>query len=150
MGLHRSPLLKGLKWGTALVGIVAGVVAIAVTLPFTRVFFRNDAYASLRVALFAALVVIPIKTVIPEEPAFRGVLQGSLTLLGGVRTALVGGAAFFGLRHVATSLGLTASNAGLGFTWLRHRTGSAVVPMGLHWALNSAGTVAAAVNWGLV
>lgn len=118
-------------------------------------------------------VEIPLGTVLAEETMFRGVLPAMLrrrfahnrnwAVRGDVAAALL-----FGLWHVLPSLQLADSNAvlkglpfhlgvpvamaasvaataaaGLGFTWLRNRSGSLVAPMMLHWSLNASGIVAA-------
>ncbi len=116
---------------------------------------------------------IPFGTVLAEETMFRGVLPAMFrrrfahrknwAVRGDVAAALL-----FGLWHVLPSLDLAASNsalkglpmglgvpvaivgsvaataaAGLGFTWLRNRSGSLLAPMLLHWAINGSGIVTA-------
>ncbi|HIW95994.1 MAG TPA: CPBP family intramembrane metalloprotease [Candidatus Corynebacterium gallistercoris] len=174
LGLSRGDARSGLRWGLGMAGVAAVVVAIALALPATRGFFFNESYASLRHAAIAALIIIPAQTVLPEELAFRGILHGSLLRLGGTKLVFVAGSVLFGLWHIASSLHLTATNAGLtaflgsgsfaqwagvglavmattaagaGLTWLRHHTGSVLAPIGLHWALNAVGAVAAAIAW---
>lgn len=174
LGLGRAHIGKGLKYGIGAVVLVAAVIAVALAIPMTRGFFFNESYASLRTALIAALVIIPLQTVLPEELAFRGLLHGRLRRLGGTKAVFIGGSILFGLWHVASSLSLTATNAGLtaflgsgtaaqwigvglavvatagagaGLTWLRHHTGSVLAPIGLHWALNAVGALAAAAAW---
>ena len=174
LGLGRAHIGKGLKYGIGAVVLVAAVFAVALAIPMTRGFFFNESYASLRTALIAALVIIPLQTVLPEELAFRGLLHGRLRRLGGTKAVFIGGSILFGLWHVASSLSLTATNAGLtaflgsgtaaqwigvglavvatagagaGLTWLRHHTGSVLAPIGLHWALNAVGALAAAAAW---
>ncbi|AGF73037.1 hypothetical protein A605_10175 [Corynebacterium halotolerans YIM 70093 = DSM 44683] len=174
LGLSQRTLRKGLIYGGAAAASVATLVGLGLVLPTTREFFLNDAYSSMRTALLAAFILIPLQTVIPEELAFRGALHGSLARLGGARAVFIGGSVLFGLWHVASSLNLTASNSGLtallgsgtvaqwagvglavvatsvagaGFTWLRHHTGSVIAPIALHWALNAVGALAAAAAW---
>ncbi len=174
LGLGRAHIGKGLKYGIGAVVLVAAVIALALAIPMTRGFFFNESYASLRTALIAALVIIPLQTVLPEELAFRGLLHGRLRRLGGTKAVFIGGSILFGLWHVASSLSLTATNVGLtaflgsgtaaqwagvglavvatagagaGLTWLRHHTGSVLAPIGLHWALNAVGALAAAAAW---
>src|SRR5262249_22059435 len=94
----------------------------------------------------------------------------------GFRGVAAAGSLMFGLWHIATSLGLTASNAGFTklfgggftgqlagvllavsatatagfvFTWLRRRSGSLLAPLALHWSLNGLGALAAALVWHL-
>lgn len=118
-------------------------------------------------------IEIPIGTVLAEETMFRGVLPAMLRRRFAHRRnwavrADVTTAVLFGLWHVLPSLDLAASNtalkdlplglgtpvaiagsvvataiAGLGFTWLRNRSGSLVAPILLHWALNGTGLVVA-------
>jgi membrane protease YdiL (CAAX protease family) len=174
LGLGRAHIGKGLAYGIGAVFLVAAVIAVALAIPATRGFFFNESYASLRTALIAALVLIPLQTVLPEELAFRGLLHGRLKRLGGTKAVFIGGSVLFGLWHVASSLSLTATNVGLtkilgsgsaaqwagvglaviatagagaGLTWLRHHTGSVLAPIGLHWALNAVGALAAAAAW---
>ncbi|MEE4024571.1 CPBP family intramembrane glutamic endopeptidase [Gordonia sp. PKS22-38] len=176
MGLSRGELRSGVPYAVAAVVAVFGIVTVAVAIPATRQFFLSDRFDSATAALFAALVTIPLQTVLPEELLFRGVLQGSLGRLFGVRTTLGLGAAAFGLWHVGSSMGLTEGNEGLRsvlgsgaigqilgiagavaattaagfvFGWLRHRTTSLLAPVALHWALNATGAVGAAVAWHL-
>lgn len=174
LGLGRGTRRKGFYYGAGAAVAVLAAVAIAVALPMTRGFFFNESYASLRTALLAALIIIPLQTVLPEELAFRGVLHGTLHRMGGTKAVFIGGSLLFGLWHVASSLSLTATNVGLtamlgsgtaaqwigvglavvatagagaGLTWLRHHTGSVLAPIGLHWALNAVGALAAAAAW---
>lgn len=170
LGVRRSSIGQGLAYGGMAAVLVIAVAVTGVALPLTRELFLNDAYASMRTALLAALIIIPLTTVLPEELIFRGVLHGSLQRFG-VKTAFIGGSILFGLWHVATFLNLTAGNAGLsallgtgacgkwmgvslavaatslagaGFIWLRHRTDSVLAPVALHWALNGVGALVVA------
>ncbi|MBS1836236.1 MAG: CPBP family intramembrane metalloprotease [Actinobacteria bacterium] len=118
-------------------------------------------------------IEIPIGTVLAEETMFRGVLPAMFRRRFAHRRswavrADVAAALLFGLWHVLPSLDLAASNAvlqhlpfglgtpvaivgsvvatacaGLGFTWLRNRSGSLLAPMLLHWAINGTGLVVA-------
>ena len=171
IGLSRRSAKKGLIYGGVAAGIVLLAVIGGVLLPLTRGFFLDEGYASARKALLAAFILIPVQTVLPEELAFRGILHSSLRRLAGFRTVLIGGSILFGFWHVASSLRLTAGNEGLTsvlgsgtaaqwigvglavlvtslagavFTWLRHRTDSLLAPIGLHWAFNAFGALAAA------
>lgn len=179
-GVHWNDLglgnvRRGAKHGAAAAGLTLLVVAIAASVPLTQSAFLNERYGvDVGATLLAALVVIPLQTVIPEELAFRGVLHANLSRRFGFRAVAVIGSVLFGLWHVASSLGLTIGNdgfsavlgtglfgqiagvmgavagttvAGFVFTWLRHRGGSILAPIGLHWALNGAGALAALAVW---
>lgn len=176
MGLGREHWKSGAGYAAGAVGLVGTVIAIGALLPWTRPMFLNDNYATLSGALVASMVIIPLQTVIPEELAFRGVLHGALDRAWGWRGVAAAGSLLFGLWHIATSMGLTASNvgftrilgggvfgvaagvvgavlataaAGFVFTWLRRRSGSLIAPIALHWSLNGLGALAAAVVWQL-
>lgn len=174
LGLSPKQWKTGSIYALAAVAAVVTVVAIGALLPITRPFFMADRYATISGALVASMIVIPLQTVIPEELAFRGVLHGTLGRIYGARGVFAAGSLLFGLWHVASSLGLTAGNAGLSgflggglfgqivgiglavlataaagvvFTWLRRRSGSLIAPIALHWSLNGIGALAAALVW---
>lgn len=174
LGLSPRHWRKGTVYALACVGLVLAVVAVGIALPFTRQFFMADRYATVSGALIASMIVIPLQTVIPEELAFRGVLQGTLSRVSGARGVFAAGSLLFGLWHIASSLGLTTGNRGLTgilggglmgqilgiagavaataaagfvFTWLRSRSGSLLAPIALHWSLNGIGALAAAFVW---
>lgn len=176
LGLGREHWRSGAGYALGAVGLVGTVIAIGVLLPLTRPMFLNDNYATLSGALIASMIIIPLQTVIPEELAFRGVLHGALDRAWGWRGVAAAGSLLFGLWHIATSMGLTASNvgftkilgggvfgmaagvvgavvataaAGFVFTWLRRRSGSLIAPIALHWSLNGLGALAAALVWHL-
>lgn len=176
LGLGREQWKTGLGYAVAAVAVVLAVIAVGALLPWTRPMFMNDRYATVSAALIASMVIIPLQTVIPEELAFRGVLQGALTRAWGFRGVAAAGSLLFGLWHVATSMGLTSGNvgftrlfgggvmgsvagvflavaatgaAGFVFTWLRRRSGSLLAPIALHWSLNGLGALAAALVWHL-
>jgi membrane protease YdiL (CAAX protease family) len=175
LGLGPGTWKPGLKWAAGVIGIVAVVVAAGAALPLTRQAFRDTRYRlDWGHALAAALVLIPVGTVLVEEVAFRGVLWGLLRRVRGTGTATVVSSALFGLWHVLPSLGLTADNAAIGGTigrgrsaqaWavlatvaftalagavlceLRRRSGSILASAGLHWAANALSVLASAAVW---
>jgi uncharacterized protein len=176
LGLGRDHWRSGVGYALAAVAVVVSVIAIGAVLPLTRPMFLNNNYATISGAVIASMIIIPLQTVIPEELAFRGVLQGALNRAWGFRGVAAAGSLLFGLWHIATSLGLTGSNVGLThlfgggilgmvagvvlavaatafagfvFTWLRRRSGSLIAPIALHWSLNGLGALAAAVVWHL-
>ena len=177
LGLSLRHMPRGLAYGVAATVGVAAVVTVGCLIPVTSPFFLSERYSDLRMAVFSALVLIPLMTVLPEEFAFRGVLQGALERTFGTTGVFVVGSLAFGLWHVTTSLGLTAGNAGLsdllgtglggqlagillavvatsaagaGFIWFRRRSRSLLAPIGLHWAFNAVGALAAALTWRVV
>jgi membrane protease YdiL (CAAX protease family) len=126
--------------------------------------------------LYTSLVVIPLGTVLFEEVAFRGVLWGLLARDFGVSAATVVSACLFGLWHVLPAMDLARTHtsvrgqsvaggrrvaitvlativfttiAGIVFAELRRRSGSLVAPIGLHWATNGLGVLAAARVWAI-
>jgi uncharacterized protein len=170
LGLDRTSWRRGARWAAVLVGGVAGAYAVAAAVPVLRLGFRDARYdQSASAALVTALVVIPLGTVLLEEVAFRGVLWAWIRRDHGTRQATVWSSVVFGLWHVLPSLGLSRVNEGVGtvagdwagevgpvagavvFTGLagvllcelRRRSGSLLAPMGLHWATNGLGVLAA-------
>lgn len=174
LGLSLRHMPRGLAYGLVATVVVALVVTAGCLIPATSQFFLSERYSDLRMAVFSALVLIPLMTVLPEEFAFRGVLQGALERTFGTTGVFVVGSLAFGLWHVTSSLGLTAGNAGLaelfgtgtggqlagiglavaatsvagaGFIWIRRHSRSLLAPIGLHWAFNAVGALAAALTW---
>ncbi|WP_405167304.1 CPBP family intramembrane metalloprotease [Nocardia sp. NBC_01499] len=174
LGLSPRHWRRGTLYAVGAVGVVLAAVAIGAALPITRPFFLADRYATISGALIASMIVIPLQTAIPEELAFRGVLHGTLDRVYGARGVFAAGSLLFGMWHIASSLGLTSSNRGLSgfvgggvtgqiigillavvataaagvvFTWLRRRSGSLLAPIALHWSVNGAGALAAAIVW---
>ncbi|MGI8709982.1 MAG: CPBP family intramembrane glutamic endopeptidase [Acidimicrobiales bacterium] len=174
LGLARRHVGRGLVWGAVLAGVVVAVYLVGLTLPSTRDLFRDDRVRDWTIAqsLVAALVRVPLGTVLVEEVAFRGVLPAVL----GVRTrrwvAVGASAGLFGLWHLLPALGIGRVNpvaqdsvashgmwvavlaavvstaaVGVWFWWLRHRARSLLAPMALHWATNGLGYLFAAYAW---
>jgi len=148
--------------------IVLLVYVIGSVLPFTREAFGDDRVSELsnRELLWAALVRVPLGTVLLEEIAFRGVLLAMLWRRVGIWPGIVASSLVFGLWHILPSLGITSSNAAVGaafgsgptaqlegvifaviftsiagviFCELRRRFDHLIVPMALHWATNGLG-----------
>ncbi|WP_037604970.1 CPBP family intramembrane glutamic endopeptidase [Streptacidiphilus rugosus] len=172
VGLAPDTLGRGARWALAIIGIVASVYLVGALLPFTRELFsdtRTGHLAGGEVAL-KVFVVVPLGTVLLEEYAFRGVLYGLLRRYRGTVTATAVSSVLFGLWHVLPSLHLATqkptltavfghsplgavvadagavlftSAAGVLFCELRRRSGSLLAPIGLHWATNALGYLAA-------
>ena len=177
LGLGSQTLLSGVQLAAVAFAVVAIVYAVGVAIPFTRGAFRDTRYrVGLAAALYLSLVAIPLGTVLFEEVAFRGVLWGLLARDYGVPVATGMSAILFGLWHVLPALdlarthtsvrGATAAGgrrgtltvlativftalAGIVFAELRRRSGSLLAPIGLHWATNGLGVLAAARVWAI-
>jgi hypothetical protein len=75
LGLSRRTWRRGAAYGGVAVALVAAVYLVGILLPPTRQAFLDVRYdIALGSALLTALVFIPLKTVLVEEIAFRGVL----------------------------------------------------------------------------
>jgi membrane protease YdiL (CAAX protease family) len=161
LGLARDRVRSGLRYGLAVLAVIVVVLGVAVALPSTRELFPDDTerVTGLRVLLDAA-VRIPAATVFPEEVAFRGVVLALLLRRGPLPRALLVHSVLFGLWHLpplligaddgllralplATGTFLLTALAGLGFAWLRLRSGSLLAPVIAHIGTNSTATVAA-------
>lgn len=114
LGMHSKRLRRGLLIGAIAASLVVLIYTIGWAVPATRSAFSDQrAAGSVQTLLFAALIQIPLGTVVLEEVAFRGVLPA---LFGGNRfwpTALAS-SVLFGLWHVLPSFGVSAANAAMG------------------------------------
>jgi membrane protease YdiL (CAAX protease family) len=157
LGLARRAFGSGLRWGLAVVGIIVAGLALAVVVPGLHGLLEDDRTdIALRSMLWRVLVVIPVATVLVEELLFRGVLLGLLQRLLSAGRALVACSVVFGLWHLLPvwrgggagdlgggSIGAVAGTfvatfvAGLGFGWLRQRSGSLLAPVLAHIGTNS-------------
>jgi membrane protease YdiL (CAAX protease family) len=157
---------RGLRHG-GLAGAAAGaVVGSLAAVPATRGWFAQGRTQELRRrdAAFEVFVRIPFETALAEELIFRGALLGiALQRRKPVRAVLTSSLAF-GVWHVlptldslgGSSIGeqvadsharqggavlaavAATSAAGVGFAWLRLRSGSILAPVIAHAALNAA------------
>lgn len=160
-----------------LFGVVATLIAsgslVALAHPRSRELLRDERARdrSSDVIVYKSLVRFPIGTALFEETTFRGVLPaltGRSNAAGDLLSALV-----FGLWHVIpTARALPGSRlsgdmtladraravmagcafttlAGLGFSWLRRRSGSIVLPWLVHSAINTITYLAGVLAWRL-
>lgn len=151
LGLARRNAGPGLRYGGAVFLAITVVVAGA-----ALVGLLDDARTTIGLGdmLVRVLVAIPIGTVLMEEFAFRGVLYGLLERITTPVRSIAAGAVLFGLWHVPpivddgvwTVLGTLVATtvAGVGFVWLRRRSGSLLAPVLAHLATNS---VTFALSW---
>jgi membrane protease YdiL (CAAX protease family) len=168
LGLERRRVRAGARWGGACVVLVAAGYAVAVAVPDVRPLLADERAAGrdATAVAYAAMVRIPLGTVLWEEVAFRGVLLAALGRVLSPRAAVAASAVVFGLWHVRPAFDAVTANdladgpvltglavllgcsftalAGVLFVWLRLRSGSLLAPALLHLATNSLGTVAAA------
>lgn len=167
LGLARAAWMSGLRWGGACVAVAAVAYAVALLIPAARAAVTG-AVGSWSQALLAALLVIPLGTIIPEEFAFRGMLWGLAHREWGRWAATFVSSTVFGLWHVAPALGGGSANeafdslvgggtlglllrvagtvvftgvAGVLFCELRVRSGSLLAPVLAHWAVNGMGVI---------
>jgi membrane protease YdiL (CAAX protease family) len=175
LGLGRDRLASGLRWGLGAIAVVAVAYLVGVLLPPARPAFQDSRYhVPPGQALYTALVVIPLGTVVLEEIAFRSVLWGMLARHLRTWQVLVTTSVLFGLWHVLPSLHLASANRGVGqtiggggtplvvvaavafttaggavFGELRRRSGSVLASVGAHWATNGLGVLFGLLAWSL-
>lgn len=175
LGLARSQVGRGLRWGAVLVGGVAGLYLVAWLLPPTRDLFLDERVQDVSLAgtVFKAFVRVPLGTVVLEEVAFRGVLPALVAArTRSLRWIVLLPAVLFGFWHVLPSIGFESVNpvaedtvgalpgwvtvagsvlftgiAGVWFWWLRHRSDSLLAPMALHSATNGLGYLFSWLAW---
>ncbi len=161
LGLRPDRLGSGLRWGAAAAGVVAVVLLVGVLLPATHDSFDVPrAHTTLGDLATQVLVVIPLRTVVVEELAFRGTLLGLLLVLLPRWWAVAVCSVLFGLWHLAgvltstpggpahaalVGLGTVAATgaAGAVFCWLRLRSRSLLAPALAHLATDTLPLVAA-------
>jgi uncharacterized protein len=177
LGLGRTDVGAGLRYGAGALGIVLLVLVIAAVIPATNGYLHDSrAQISGGRLLFELGVSIVLLTAIPEEFAFRGVMLGSALRLWGPWRASLVTSVLFGLWHIEPTLhtmkdnraiaGASASTggqvlvvlgaiavtfvAGLLFCWLRLRSKSLIAPMMAHAATNGLALAVAwfTVHWG--
>lgn len=160
MGMGREALWEGLPTAAAAATVTVTGVGAAAVPPWTPDLGDLTRYPTPADARRAAFGTIPLSVAVPEEVAFRGVLDASLRRHLSPGAADLAGALAFGAWHVlgARPIGpgtrghvlgavltfAATTAAGLGFTALRRLTGSVLPGIAAHWALNGSGAIAAA------
>lgn len=166
IGLSRSTLVSGLKYG--LLAMLAIGLVLAVVFFVDSTIFKDNRYnQGLAAALTAGFIVLPLKVILFEELAFRGLMPALLKDLGSKPLVIfVVTAVLFGLWHLLTAprpgsssvagnaslliivgVFVATSVAGLAFYWLRQQSGSLVAPILAHWFINSSAMILAALSW---
>ena len=150
LGLQPPVLWTGLRWGALAAAAIVSAVAASTLIPRVK---GGMAQRDLPLPVWRWLLVsIPLRTVLPEETTYRGVLGTHAADAFGPTTGRLLQAAAFGLSHVpdARAAGepvagtvLVTGAAGWAFGWLFTVSGSLAAPMLAHLAANEAGAVAA-------
>lgn len=169
MGLTNP--IPGLLWGGACIAIVSLGMIAGVAVPRLHPLFADERTSGATGAEVAhkSLIELPFGTVMLEEIVFRSVVLGVLTVRFGTVAGVVGSSLLFGFWHILPALEMHGSHsltsqlgaglrakamtvvgtilatgaAGVGFAMLVVWSGSVLAPMGLHWATNSTGSIAA-------
>ncbi|WP_245557854.1 CPBP family intramembrane glutamic endopeptidase [Nocardia thailandica] len=150
-GRPRWRSRSGLRWGAGSAAVVLAGYGAALAIPGPRRALVAAAGRAPEVSTVEwALLHIPVGTVLAEESVFRGTIDPLLAEAAGPSGVLLG-AVDFGLWHVAPAraagdpVGATVAIttlAGVLFSELRRRSGSATAPALLHLAINAGGAVA--------
>lgn len=173
MGLGSDAAGRGLARAGLAAAMTVGGVAAAARLPGADGFRADERYSSPALARRAVLTRIPLAVAIPEEVAFRGVLDAALCRHLTSSSARAWGAVAFGAWHALGATTLTRDNAGLGravgsgplstaagvagavgatavaglgFLALRRRSDSVLSGIAVHWALNATAALAAGLR----
>jgi CAAX protease family protein len=176
LGCDTRDLPAGVQLGAVAAGVIVAATAVARSLDRSGTAFRDARVsdASRVQAAAQVLIRIPIATALAEELAFRGVILGLGMRGGDRRRALAASSLAFGLWHIGSALHPERQRAtagvvshplgpallavlgdvaattvgGLGFGWLRLRSGSIAAPVLAHAALNGSAYVATRVRRG--
>jgi membrane protease YdiL (CAAX protease family) len=163
LGLDPASVRRGIRYGAGAALVIGAVIVRALATPVAQSLFESSSVtgASNVEQLLTPLLIIPVGTVLFEEIIFRSVLLGALLRESSRRAAVITSAVAFGLWHIlpavhsasgasaAHALGVVVGTvaittvAGIGFAWLRLRSGSLVAPVLAHIATNSLAFAAA-------
>lgn len=166
VGLSSKTILPGLKLGLICIGVVfLGLITVFIV---DKSIFQDDRYdQDVSAALYAALLVVPVKTILFEEVSFRGILPGLLHELKVRRLYIyIVSSVLFGLWHLLTvpstsdysgvsipgfiipfGIFVATSAAGAFFYFLREKSDSLLAPFLLHWFINGFTIILAAYSW---
>lgn len=166
VGLSKSQIGSGLKYGLIAIGIIAMVFAIIYFVD--QNVFRDKRYDhALSTALYSALLLVPLKTVIFEELAFRGIMPALVKGIGAnLLIIVVSSSLLFGLWHIASAPKSDALSVGHYSNWLivaaifmatsaggailyflRYQSDSLIASMLVHWFVNGFAIVLASLSW---
>jgi membrane protease YdiL (CAAX protease family) len=168
-GLARQKILSGIKYGGLLAGAILSGFLIVYLLHKST--FRDPRYhQSLSLAFYAALILLPLKTVLFEELAFRGLFPAlSLKIKHSRMFATAISSAAYGAWHLVHLQGsgnaviagnvsaprflvlfltfIATTFAGIIFCELRWRSGSLAASIIVHWSINACAIIFASLSW---
>lgn len=177
LGLDVSRARAGLRLGLAGAGLATAVAVAGLALPSTRKYMLDQRSADQRNrdVAYRTMLRFPLGTALFEEVAFRGVIFAIWRRTGATKSqAALAAAITFGLWHIIPGNDALTGNplasrfespgsritvvlagtvisglAGLGFGWMRDRSGSLAAPWLTHAALNGAVYLAGVAAWRL-
>lgn len=136
LGSFRKPGLKYFaEVGLALGGFYLLAMGLTALVDATGAETGTDPITE-RLGVGWSLFVIALMPGVFEEIAFRGVLQGRMTHLFGLRAGILYTAVAFTFAHGASLASILHFSIGLYLGWLRHRCGSLIPGMVLHALYN--------------
>jgi hypothetical protein len=127
----RGPRPLG-AWLARVMVVIAATLAVSLALGYLRWDPKLPAWTTSWAGVMLVL------TVLPEEAAFRGVIQTAATRRWGTAPGILVAGVAFGLAHAAggPAYVLAASVAGLGYSWIFATTGSLAAAVLAHAGLN--------------
>lgn len=169
IGLTPKYIMKGLIYASWV--ILAIFICLILVYAVESSAFRDTRYHhTISSAIYSALLILPLKTVFFEELAFRGVFLGMLLQLKLSRWyAIIISSLAYGCWHISSAailrdgsfsshsliyvaasvsgIVLVTTIAGILFSQLRLHSKSLAAPIAVHWFINGAATVLAAISW---
>ncbi len=168
IGLSKDKIKPGLDLAFRLIGIY--FIFLIVVYAVAGNIFRDPRYDhSVGTAIYAVLLILPLKTIFFEELVFRGLLPGMIKSWSSKLYAMIFSSILFGLWHFATALDIRGSAALEGHTvpagiillgvflatsttgyllcYIRYKSDSLVTPILLHWFINGSAILLATLTW---
>lgn len=166
IGLSKSHIGSGLTYGLMAISVVLAGFLIAYFVD-PNLFRDNRYHNSLPAALYSALFILPLKIVIFEELAFRGIMPALLKGLGvELVTVIIVSSLLFGLWHILSApksdalsvihssnwmtlvgVFVITSAGGAVFYLLRYHSDSLISSILAHWFINGFAIVLASYSW---
>jgi membrane protease YdiL (CAAX protease family) len=133
--VHPGWILAGMMAGVPTYLLAHGVVEMLFMLGVDKVDYLSVLYNN-GFGFGWAVLLVCVQPAVFEELAFRGIIQGSLDSVLGVRQSLFVTALMFGILHLSFVSLPHLFVMGLALGWLRMRTGSLLPGMALHFCHN--------------